>query len=187
MASAAPKDEPRDNRSLVYVGPSRRGESSYTDEIADEICRRIAAGETLTAICLDEDMPPIRTVTGWLMRRADFGAKYAQAREVQAHVEAEQIREIADNAYEDYYIDYKEGPNGERVPYVVVNNESVKRAQLRIEARKWRAGVLNRRVYGNSVHHEHDFSGGIGGATAEQLPPGIGFLARFLPEGGEKP
>lgn len=178
MASA-----PTENRDLVAVGPVRRGRySEYTEEMGDRICSRIAGGETLTAICLDEDMPPIRTVSGWLMRHDTFQAKYALAREQQMHVEAEQIREIADNAYEDYYIDYKEGENGVQVPYVVVNNESVRRAQLRIDARKWRAERLNRRVYGNSVQHQHEVAVHPA-AGAEQVPAGIGWLAQFLPGG----
>lgn len=173
MASAPPSE----NKNIVCVGPIPR-KSTYTDEIADEICERIAAGETLTGICLCDDMPPIRTVSGWLMRDINgFQAKYARAREAQAHVEAEQIREIADNAFEDYYIDYKDGK-----PFVVVDNEGVKRAQLRIDARKWRAERLNRRVYGNSVKHEHQHA--VHPANGpEQLPSGLAWLAGQLPDG----
>jgi len=152
------------------------------------ICERIAGNETLTNICADDDMPNPSTVGRWLMRHADFSQEYAQARETQMHLEAEEIRTIADNCYEDYYIDYKEGPNGEQVPYVVVNNESIKRAQLRIDARKWRAERLNRRVYGNSIQHEH--SGQIANpAGPAQLPPSLEWLAGFLPsdEPAEKP
>lgn len=175
MASAPPSE----NKSLVCVGPIPRGRpSDFTNEIADEICERIAAGETLTAICLEEDMPALRTVSRWLMLdRGGFQAKYARAREAQAHVEAEQIREIADNAFEDYYIDYKDGK-----PFVVVDNEGVKRAQLRIEARKWRAERLNRRVYGNSVKHEHQHA--VHPANGpEQLPSGLAWLAGQLQDG----
>jgi hypothetical protein len=40
-------------------------------EIADEMCRRLVAGETLEAICADEHMP--HTVTLWRWRKADPG------------------------------------------------------------------------------------------------------------------
>jgi hypothetical protein len=174
---------PKPDNALVCLGPVKRERgrpSTYTDEIAREICERIAAGETLTAICLEEDMPSMRTVSGWLMRRPEFYSEYARAREAQMHIEAEQIREIADNAFEDYYIDYKEGPNGEKVPYVVVNGESTKRAALRIGARQWRAERLNRRVYGNSVKHEIETTQHPE-AGAEALPPGLAWLAGQLP------
>lgn len=182
MASAAPSD----NRSLVCVGPVKpqRGRpSTYTPEIAREICERIAAGETLTGICLDEDMPAVRTITNWLMRHEDFFADLQRAKEMRAHIEAERISEIADNAYEDYYIDYdKDGK-----PFVVVNGESVRRAQLRIEARKWRASVDNRKAYGNSVKHE---IGPVHPAhAADSLPPGLEWLAGRLsaPKDGPEP
>lgn len=172
MASAPPSE----NKSLVCTGPIPRGRpTDFTDAIADEICERIAAGETLTGICLCDDMPALRTVSRWLMLdRGGFQAKYARAREAQAHIEAEQIREIADNAFEDYYIDWKDGK-----PFVVVDNEGVKRAQLRIEARKWRAERLNRRVYGNSIKHEVEQPVHPAHA-AQQLPPGLEWLTGRL-------
>jgi len=167
------------DNALVCLGPiPNKRSDTYTDAVGEEICERIAAGETLTGICLEEDMPPIRTVSRWLMRHPDFAAKYAHAREAQAHVEAEQIREIADNAFEDYYIDYKEGPNGEKIPYVVVNGESTKRAALRIGARQWRAERLNRRVYGNSIKHEVEAPQH---PEAKSLPPGLAWLGGQLP------
>ena len=179
MASAAP----RVNNSLVLVDPpkSKGGRppgDTFDVETGKEICARLAAGETLTGICLDEDMPSVRTVSNWMMRHEAFFADVARAREQQVHLEAEQIREIADNAYEDYYIDYKDGK-----PFVVVNGDSVKRAALRIEARKWRAAALNRRAYGNSTRHEIDVPRHPANGP-EQLPPGLAWLAGQLP-GGE--
>lgn len=181
MASAA-KKEPKENSSLVLIGPVKRGRpSSYTDAIANEICERLAAGETLTRICEDEHIPAIATVARWLLNRPDFSRAYARAREIQAHVEAEQIRDISDNAYEDYYIEWKENADGSREPVVKVDGESVKRAQLRIETRKWRAERLNRRAYGNSTKIEHELATAPAHG-AEGLPPGLGWLAGLLPE-----
>lgn len=176
----ARKDEPRANTSLAVIAKLPHGRpSTYSEAIADEICERIAAGETLTGICLDEDMPAIRTVSGWLMRMPEFSAKYASAREAQMHIEAEQMREIADNAYEDYFIDYKEGPDGSKVPFVVVDNEGIRRAELRIRTRQWRAERLNRRVYAPKVEHEHHVDYGTPGGQ-DVLPPGLTFLAGKL-------
>lgn len=173
------------NTDIVMVGPVRRGRPEcYTDDIAREICERIAANETLTAICHDDHMPCIRTVSKWMMRLPDFYAAIARAREQQMHLEAEEIRTIADNAYEDYYIDWKVDPTtGDRTPFVVVNGESVKRAALRMDARKWRAEKLNRRVYGNSIKHEID-APLYTPNDARQLPAGLSWIAGQLP-GGE--
>ena len=40
--------------------------SLYTEVLAAQICRRLAEGETLRAICRDPGMPAISTVMGWL-------------------------------------------------------------------------------------------------------------------------
>jgi hypothetical protein len=165
------------NPSLELIGPITRGRPSlYTDELAAEICERIAAGETLLDITDDEDMPARSTVTKWLMEdRGGFYGQYARARAIQAHVEDDANVRIADNAYEDYHIAYDKDGN----PFVEVNGESVRRAQLRIETRKWRAERLNRIAYGNSTRHEHAMA--EPGAPALKpgcLPGSLSFLDR---------
>jgi len=40
---------------------------SYTPEIADEICQRLVAGESLTGVCEDDHMPDTDTVMQWFM------------------------------------------------------------------------------------------------------------------------
>lgn len=148
---------------LICEGPIPRGRpSDFTDEIADEICERIAAGETLTAICQDGGMPHLSTVARWLMRRPEFSQSYAHARETQAHVEAEQIRDIADN--------------------LALLPEHKK---VMIGARQWRAERLNRRNYGNSTRHEHEVA--VHPAYGvERLPPGVEWLAGRLQRSEER-
>lgn len=172
---------------VIYEGPIKRGRPSlYSDELAAEICERVANGETLTEICQDEEMPARSTVTTWLMRgTGDFPDQYARARAIQAIHEDDECKAIADNAYEDYYIEWKEDKQGNRVPVVVVDNESVKRAQLRIETRKWRAERLNRRVYGNSTRHEHELA--VRPAhDVGALPPGVEWLAGRLQQSKDR-
>src|ERR671921_110000 len=71
--------------------------SLYTDELAAEICERLASGESLNAICRDEHMPTRQAVHEWIAdNRAGFGDKYARVREIQADHYADKIAEIAD-------------------------------------------------------------------------------------------
>jgi len=64
--------------------------SSYTPELAAAICARMAGGETLTAICREPGMPCHSTVRLWAVEDRDgFSARYARAREAQAHAIAE--------------------------------------------------------------------------------------------------
>jgi hypothetical protein len=174
MASAAPTE----NKELVYIGPAKRGrQTTYTQYMADLICARIANGETLSSICLEDDMPGRRTVTDWLMTRDDFAAQYARARAAQVDFEADEIRDIADESGGDAYIVMT--PNG---PVAKIDGEAIQRAKLRIETRQWRAERLNRRVYGNSVKHEHELTVHAP-TTARQIPPGIGWIAEQLSSG----
>lgn len=178
MAKAKRKDEPHENSSLVVLPPPppRGRPDTYTDELATEICERIANGETLSRLCLDEDMPGRRTVTRWLMNREDFAAQYARAREMQALHEADEILDISDNVSEDAYVEYHP-LTGQ--PYAKIDGFAAKRAQIMIDTRKWRAERLNRRVFGQKVEHEH--IAGHPPAGQDVLPPGLGFLAGKLP------
>jgi hypothetical protein len=55
--------------------------STYTPELADEICQRLSKGEPLAEICRDEHMPAVRTVSGWKKLHADFEERFLQARD----------------------------------------------------------------------------------------------------------
>ncbi len=76
--------------------------SLYTDALAANICRRLAEGETLRAICRDKAMPDKATVLRWLADKAktDFRDQYAHAREMQADALFDEALEIVYNAPE---------------------------------------------------------------------------------------
>ena len=56
--------------------------STYTEEIADEICRRLANGEFLRVICREEGMPHWNTVHDWKQANPEFAGRIAHAREI---------------------------------------------------------------------------------------------------------
>lgn len=112
--------------------------SDYTQEIADEICTRLANGESLRAICAadrDDFMPAMGTVFRWLAdpERASFREQYAMAREVQAETMADEIVSIADG-------------NGMGVEEKVALSA---RDRLRVDSRKWVASKLLPKKYGD--------------------------------------
>lgn len=74
--------------------------STYTTEIADKICERIAEGEPLRAICRDEGMPAWRTVYDWINKFPEFAARIARARELGFDAIAEDTIEMIDEAPE---------------------------------------------------------------------------------------
>src|SRR5438132_622777 len=92
--------------SAAFCGPrgrtaeaaNARGRPSlFKTSVADVICRRLADGETLRAICSNPAMPAKATVMRWLAQHPEFRDRYARAREVQADVLAEEVIDIADD------------------------------------------------------------------------------------------
>ena len=134
--------------------------STYTPEIAAEICARLAAGETLREICRTEGMPPHSTVAGWTEDAATapgFGEQYARARSLGLEVMAEEILEIADDARNDWM----ERQTGDGHTVTVPDQELIARSRLRVDSRKWLLSKLRPEKYGDRTALE---LGGPGGS-----------------------
>ena len=145
--------------------------SLFTKETADIICERIANGESLRAICDDDDMPDKATVFRWLKAEPDFCDQYARAREAQADAIFDDILSIADDGRNDWM--EKVNGDGENVGWTV-NGEAMRRSQLRIEARKWMAGKLKPKKYGDKL--DLNVSGSLETVSEEQLDARISQL-----------
>ena len=126
--------------------------SLYTDALAAEICRRLAEGETLRSVCRDKAMPDKATILRWLAdkKKADFREQYVYAREMQADALFDEALEIADDASGDWTED-KDGKK-------VVDHENIQRSRLRVDTRKWAAGKMAPKKYGDKL----DLGGSIG-------------------------
>lgn len=110
--------------------------SSFSPEAANEICERLARGESLRAICSDTEsgwLPSETTVRRWLAGteewNEEFRRQYAYARDVQADTKFDQAWEIAQTATPD----------------------NVQVARLQIDTIKWQAGKLAPKKYGDKV------------------------------------
>ena len=127
---------------------------TYTpDELAKHkatICERIANGESLRQILETEGMPASSTVFKWLSDDASFSEQYARAREAQADAVFDDILSIADDGRNDWM----QRNYGEETRWVE-NGEAIRRSQLRIDARKWMAGKLKPKKYGDKLDVEH--------------------------------
>lgn len=130
------------------------GKTTFSQEVADAICLRLADGESLRKICLDDAMPCQATVFNWLASEDNrpFLEQYARAREQQADKLAEEILAIADDGTNDTYMT----ENGK-----ATNHDVIARSRLRVDARKWLASKMAPKKYGDKV--------AIGGA--DDLPP----------------
>jgi len=112
--------------------------STYSTDIADKICERLASGESLVVICQDKDMPCKTAVYSWLQKHPEFTDKYVRAREAQADTHVDEIVHIADT------------------------EEDPQKARVRIDARKWVAGKQRPKKYGDKSQIE--LTGQNGGA-----------------------
>lgn len=81
------------------AGPGRP--TTYTQKAADEIVRRLSAGETLTDICADDHMPATRTVSDWKAAHPDFSADFGRARDAGYDAIASRARKTARGQNED--------------------------------------------------------------------------------------
>jgi hypothetical protein len=104
--------------------------SIYNEELAEEICDRLAEGESLRSIVKDWYMPCHKTIYRWIDENPAFGARYAKARERQAHALAERAAAMAAGTFE-----------GTDPAF----------ARLQLDALKWMTGKLAPKHYGDKV------------------------------------
>ena len=119
---------------------------AWTEEVEAEIFERIANGEATRTICQDEWLPAWSTLNKRLASDAEFASRYARAKEDQADKIFEECLAIADSQEGDIIkVDGKE----------MVNHDAIARAKLRIDTRKWMAGKLRPKVYGEKLDLTH--------------------------------
>ena len=135
--------------------------STYTPEIAASICERLAAGESLRAICRDDGMPSTSMVMRWALQVDEFREQYAHAREVGFDAMADEIIEIADE--QPGTLDNGATDSGE-----------VANKRLRFDARRWYLSKLAPKKYGERTAME--LTGANGGPVLDGGPrtPAIG-------------
>jgi hypothetical protein len=126
--------------------------SKYTQELADEICLRLAQGESLRSIVKDDHMPAQANVYVWLMKHKDFQEQYTHAREEQAETHADEIVDIADETPETTPVYDKEGNQID----IKLDAGFIQWQKLRIDARKWNASKQRPKKYGDKIVHSGD-------------------------------
>lgn len=105
--------------------------SEFSPEKANVICERLIEGESLRAICATPGMPSASTVCRWLGQNEEFQKQYAHARDAQADTLADEILHIVDTCTD------------------------AQQARLQMDARKWLAGKMAPKRYGDAVQMKH--------------------------------
>lgn len=128
--------------------------STYSEDMAAEICQGLAEGKSLRTVCKPDHMPALSTIFLWLRNHNEFSEQYAIAKEECADLWAEDIVDIADNQVgQPLYIDgelyLRDGK-----PVFVVDGPAVNHARLRVDSRKWTAAKLKPKKYGDRMEHD---------------------------------
>jgi transposase len=124
--------------------------TKYNAKIADEICERLALGQSLREICRDPKMVGMATVIRWIREdREGFDLKYTQARALQAHTWVDQMKDLATSLPE------KNPLTGS------YDSASVNHIRNQVMTLQWLAMKLNSKRYGDQARLSHDVAGGL--------------------------
>ena len=122
--------------------------TEYSEEIAKEVCDRIACGESLVKIAKSEHMPERSTLLLWMLRQPKFADMYTEAKAKQMDVMAEEITEMSDDKDDIYYTDAQGNKR--------VDMGAIQQKKLATDARKWVMARLAPRKYGAKAVIDND-------------------------------
>ena len=120
----------------------------YSEAIADEICERLAAKESLESICRSPGMPHPAAVIRWVQKPdLNFKEKYETARLIGYQLMAEELMAIADDGANDYIERVDETGKVK----LVVDHDHIARSRLRVDTRKWVLAKMLPKLYGDKL------------------------------------
>lgn len=134
------------------MAKSERKHTTYSDELAEEICAAIRTSSSGIRKLRKENphWPNVQTIFEWRVRYPSFGESYARAKVDQIDVLVDEIIEISDDDSRDTII--KTDNKGHE--YEACNNEWLQRSRLRVDTRKWLAAKLKPKTYGEQKEPE---------------------------------
>lgn len=131
--------------------------SIYTEELAKEICRRIASGRTTLSVSRDDDMPARSTIIDWVLSNPQFSVAYARARDMLLEHWGDEVIEISDDDANDLQ-PYEIIKGGYTERGTKSDNTVVNRDKLGVDSRKWLLSKLKPGQYGDKIQAEHSGS-----------------------------
>ncbi len=124
--------------------------TTYTEEVADLICERLAGGESLLSICSEYPMPPLSVVFQWLHRQPPFAENYARARQTWADAEFEKMMQIADT------VQIGEKTKTTKDGFVeVITGDMTDHRRLQVDTRKWALARMFPKKFGDATLLKH--------------------------------
>ena len=126
----------------------------FSTKLEDEICQRIATGESLRKICSSEGTPRLETVLRWVLDEDhEFDTeRYMLARKCQAEVLFDEMIDIVDDGSNDWM--ERETKGGSKI--VSIDHEHVARSRLRFDARRWMLARMDPKRFSEKVEIKQD-------------------------------
>lgn len=104
--------------------------STYSLEIVETICGRIAEGKSVAEVCRNEDLPALRTFLRWADEREDVAAEYRRA------LEARSEWQFAEH---------------ERIRQTAKDKDSASAARVQLTALEWQMSKMAPKRYGDRI------------------------------------
>ncbi|HKY53344.1 MAG TPA: hypothetical protein VJM08_03520 [Anaerolineales bacterium] len=123
------------NNIRVLTAPKITQPYILTPELIDAICDRIMAGESLTQVCYDPEMPARSTVQRWLKENPS-------------------VKTLIDEAYE-YWADVIDDINEDILRGGIMSTGNIVRDVELVKHNRWRQSKRNRKQYGDKVELNH--------------------------------
>lgn len=127
--------------------PKKNGRPSmFTEEICEEILRRLEDGENLSNICKDAHLPERWSVNRHARTNPSFGAALMRARQTWALVKMDEMMEIAWDDCNDWEFTKFCGKEQLRV-----NREAVDLSKLKVSVLQWIMARMNARMFSDDA------------------------------------
>jgi hypothetical protein len=122
---------------------AKRGRpSTFTPELAAELCKQLALGRSLRSVCKDKGMPDMSTVFDWMRVHESFANQYARAKEESADALFEETIDIAD----DSLVIAQAASDNPKLAGSLVQAQ-----RLRVDTRKWMMSKMKPKKYGEKL------------------------------------
>ncbi len=142
---------------------------AYTEdekkEMFDKVCKEVSGGKALRTVLSREGFMNPQLFNQILSSSTEFSTQYVRACQDRADAIFEDTIKISDNRKGDTYID---NDGNEQIDHAVINRD-----RLRVDTRKWAAGKLRPKKYGDKLALDHTSEDGsmTPGVSLKDLSP----------------
>ena len=115
----------------------------YNQELANELCKRIAQGKSLRSVCSADDMPDMSIVFDWIHSKPEFSNQYAQATGERSEAQHEELTDLSDEVIREVKAIPKTS--------AYISNALANAYKLKADNLKWSMSKMKPKKYGDKL------------------------------------